>query len=89
MLAAASATRDSGRSSLRLVDQPKNVATSTARIDPITSAVSEGPQRAFGLVERERLEVRRVVGADPDTDRQVRVAVLVGESLRTRAALVE
>ena len=40
MFAAASATRDSGRSIRRLVDHPKNVATSVARIEPMISAVA-------------------------------------------------
>ena len=38
-------------------------------------------ERALGRVERECLEVPRVVGADVHADREVRVAVLVGEAL--------
>ena len=38
-------------------------------------------QRAFGVRQRERFEVAGVVGADVHADREVRIAVVVGEAL--------
>ena len=81
--AAASATRDSGRSSRRLVDHPKKVATQRGEDRSDDQRRREHLQRAFGGVERERLEVRGVVGLDPHADREVRLAVGVGEALDT------